>query len=80
MHDLAVHPRTHGQGVGRRLAQALFGTARGLGLVHGALVAVLDARPFWENLGFAAAAPGQGTTALASYPGQALYMVRRIDA
>ena len=77
---LAVHPRTHGQGIGRRLAQALFGTARGLGLVHGALVAVLDARPFWENLGFAAATPGRGVAALATYPGNAVYMCRQIDA
>jgi GNAT superfamily N-acetyltransferase len=80
VHDLAVHPRAHGQGVGRRLAQALFGTARGLGLAHGALVAVLDARPSWENLGFATAAPGQGAAALATYPGNAVYMCRQINA
>ena len=80
VHDLAVHPRAHGQGVGRRLAQALFGTARGFGLAHGALVAVLDARPFWENLGFAAATPGRGVAALATYPGNAVYMCRQIDA
>lgn len=80
VHDLAVHPRAHGQGLGRRLAQALFGAARGLGLVHGALVAVLDARPFWEKLGFVATAPGQGGAALATYPGQAVYMYRRVNA
>jgi predicted N-acetyltransferase YhbS len=80
MHDLAVHPRAHGQGLGRQLAQALFGAARRQGLRHGALVAVLDARAFWENLGFAAAAPGQGSAALASYPGEAVYMTRLIDA
>jgi GNAT superfamily N-acetyltransferase len=80
VHDLAVHPRAHGQGLGRRLAQALFGAARSLGLVHGALVAVLDARPFWEKLGFAAAAPGEGGAGLATYPGQAVYMCRRVGA
>lgn len=79
VHDLAVHPRAHGRGLGRRLAQTLFDAARGLGLAHGALVAVLDARAFWENLGFSETAPGQGAPALASYPGEALYMCRRID-
>jgi predicted N-acetyltransferase YhbS len=79
LHDLAVHPRANGEGLGRRLAQSLFGAARGLGLSHGALVAVLDARAFWERLGFSETAPGQGAAALASYPGGALYMCRRID-
>jgi predicted N-acetyltransferase YhbS len=79
VHDLAVHPRAHGQGLGRRLAQTLFDTARGLGLAHGALVAVLDAHAFWKNLGFSETSPGQGAAALASYPGEALYMCRRID-
>ncbi len=80
VHDLAVHPRAHGQGHGRQLAQVLFEAARALGLRHAALVAVMDARPFWEALGFAAADPGQGAAALATYPGDALYMCRRLDA
>lgn len=80
LHDLAVHPRAHGRGLGRRLAQALFEAAGALGLRHAALVAVMDARPFWEGLGFADADPGQGAAALATYPGDALYMCRRIDA
>jgi ribosomal protein S18 acetylase RimI-like enzyme len=60
VHDLAVHPRAHGQGLGRRLA-------------------LLDASAFWERLGFAGAAPGQGGDALASYPAGALYMTRFLD-
>jgi GNAT superfamily N-acetyltransferase len=80
VHDLAVHPRAHGRGLGRRLARSLFDTGRGQGLRHGALVAVLDARPFWESLGFAIATAfgraGQGGEALASYPGEAVYMSR----
>jgi ribosomal protein S18 acetylase RimI-like enzyme len=80
VHDLAVHPRTHGQGLGRALARALFDRARGDGLRHGALVAVLDACAFWEGLGFAAAAPEQGGAALASYPGGAVYMRRLLNA
>ena len=59
--------------------QALFEAARSRGLHQAALVAVMDARPFWEALGFAAADPGQGAAALATYPGDALYMWRRID-
>src|SRR5689334_22469791 len=31
VHDLAVHPRAHGRGVGRRLAKALMDDARGRG-------------------------------------------------
>jgi GNAT superfamily N-acetyltransferase len=80
VHDLAVHPRAHGLGLGRLLARALFDAAGVRGLRHGALVAVLDARPFWERLGFVAAPPGQGGQALASYPGGAVYMTRRLDA
>jgi GNAT superfamily N-acetyltransferase len=79
IHDLAVHPRANGRGFGRRLAAALFEHARGQGLRHGALVAVLDARPFWEGLGFAPAVAEEGGI-LASYPGQALYMRRLLDA
>jgi predicted N-acetyltransferase YhbS len=80
VHDLAVHPRAHGHGLGRRLAQTLFDGARRQGLRHGALVAVLAAGTFWERLGFAGAAPGQGSEALASYPGGAHYMTRLLDA
>jgi GNAT superfamily N-acetyltransferase len=80
VHDLAVHPRAHGRGQGKQLAQALFDAAGRLGLRHTALVAVMDARRFWETLGFAGADPGQGAAVLASYPGDALYMVRRLDA
>lgn len=84
VHDLAVHPRVHGMGLGRRLARSLFDTGRGQGLRHGALVAVLDARPFWESLGFAPATglcrAWQGGEALASYPGEALYMSRHLGA
>ena len=80
IHDLAVHPRAHGRGLGRRLAAALCDEARRRGLRHGALVAVLDARPFWEGLGFAAAEAGEGGDVLASYPGTAVYMSCLINA
>jgi GNAT superfamily N-acetyltransferase len=80
IHDLAVDPRVHGRGLGRRLAQALLDGARGRGLRHAALVAVLDARPFWESLGFAITDPGEGSGILASYPGTAVYMSRLLNA
>jgi ribosomal protein S18 acetylase RimI-like enzyme len=80
VHDLAVRPRAHGRGLGRRLARRLLGAGRAQGLRHGALVAVLDARPFWESLGFSTVpeipGAGQGGEALASYPGEAVYMSR----
>jgi GNAT superfamily N-acetyltransferase len=84
VHDLAVHPRAHGQGLGRWLARRLFDAGRAQGLRHGALVAVLDARPFWESIGFTFASniarAGQGGEALASYPGEAVYMSRLLGA
>jgi predicted N-acetyltransferase YhbS len=79
VHDLAVTPRANGRGLGRRMAQALFAIARGAGLRHAALVAVLDARPFRENLGFTLAEAGKGREALTSYPDGALYMGRPLD-
>ncbi|MFS2079641.1 hypothetical protein ACCD04_05410 [Telluria sp. Tellsp131] len=68
--------RAAGQGVARRLVDAMLARAGGLG--HSALVSVQDSRRFWENLGYAAAA-GDGA-ALATYPADALYMVRRLSA
>lgn len=76
LHDLAVAPRAAGQGVARRLVDAML--ARAGRLRHSALVSVQDSRRFWENLGYAAAA-GDGA-ALATYPAGALYMARRLSA
>lgn len=66
IHDLAVHPRAHQRGVGRLLARSLLGAASSEGLRHGALVAMPQARPFWERLGFAATDAGEGRAVLAS--------------
>jgi ribosomal protein S18 acetylase RimI-like enzyme len=80
IHDLAVAPRAHGRGLARRLATELAALGLARGLPHAALVAVQDSRRFWEGLGFAAQPPGPaGSAALASYPGGALYMMRRLD-
>jgi predicted N-acetyltransferase YhbS len=76
LHDLAVAPRAAGQGVARRLVAALL--ARAGGLRHSALVSVQDSRPFWESMGYAAAAGD--ASALATYPTDAQYMTKRMSA
>jgi ribosomal protein S18 acetylase RimI-like enzyme len=77
IHDLAVAPHALGRGLARGLANELAALGLARGLPHAALVAVQDARRFWEGLGFAAHPPGpMAAEALASYPGGALYMAR----
>jgi predicted N-acetyltransferase YhbS len=76
LHDLAVAPRAAGQGVARRLVDAVL--ARAAGLRHSALVSVQDSRRFWESLGYAAAAGDPA--ALATYPHDALYMTLPLSA
>lgn len=80
LHDLAVAPRALGRGLARRLAQQLLDAAAGEGLRHAALVSVQDTRRFWEGLGFEADAGRAPCAALATYPGDALYMTRRLAA
>jgi predicted N-acetyltransferase YhbS len=76
LHDLAVAPRAAGQGVARRLVDAML--ARAGGLRHSALVSVQDSRRFWESLGYMPAAGD--AAALATYPADALYMSKRLSA
>ncbi|KGF81792.1 hypothetical protein IA69_11090 [Massilia sp. JS1662] len=76
LHDLAVAPRAAGQGVARRLVEAML--VRAGGLRHSALVSVQDTRRFWESLGYLPAAGDPA--ALATYPDDALYMARRLSA
>ena len=76
LHDLAVSPRAAGQGVARRLVDAML--ARAGGLRHSALVSVQDSRRFWESLGYV---PTAGDlAALATYPAGALYMAKQLSA
>jgi ribosomal protein S18 acetylase RimI-like enzyme len=73
IHDLAVAPHALGRGLARGLANELAALGLARGLPHAALVAVQDARRFWEGLGFAAHPAGpMAAEALASYPGDAL--------
>ncbi len=76
LHDLAVAPRAAGQGVARRLVDAML--ARAGGLRHSALVSVQKSRRFWESLGYTRAGGDPG--ALATYPAGALYMTKRLSA
>ncbi|MCC2973843.1 GNAT family N-acetyltransferase [Massilia sp. IC2-476] len=73
LHDLAVAPRVHGRGLARRLVAYLL--ARAQGLSASALVSVQDTAGFWTTLGYRPA-NSACADALATYPGQARYMVR----
>jgi GNAT superfamily N-acetyltransferase len=76
LHDLALHPVARGQGWSRPIVERLAGEARAAGWPALALVAVNDAAPFWERLGFRIVeAPGMAAK-LASYGLDARYMVR----
>jgi GNAT superfamily N-acetyltransferase len=76
LHDLAVAPRAAGQGVARALVARLHDEAAARGLPHAALVSVQDSLAFWASLGYAPAAGD--AFALATYPGAAQYMTKRL--
>jgi GNAT superfamily N-acetyltransferase len=76
LHDLAVAPRAAGQGLARALVARLHANAAVRGLRHAALVSVQDSLGFWESLGYAPAAGDEA--ALATYPGAAHYLTKRL--
>lgn len=80
LHDLAVAPAAGGRGLGARLVACALAAARRHGWQHAALVCVQDAYAFWQRQGFSAAATlaPAAQAALASYPGPARYMTRRL--
>jgi GNAT superfamily N-acetyltransferase len=76
LHDLALNPDARGGGWSRPIVERLAGEAKAAGWPALALVAVNDAAPFWERLGFEVVdAPGMAAK-LASYGPDARYMVR----
>lgn len=79
LHDLAVARRFAGTGVGRSLLHAAFEAATRRRLSGLALVSVQGSRRYWESAGFAISAglSSAQQAALASYPGESCYMVRR---
>jgi GNAT superfamily N-acetyltransferase len=80
IHDLAVPPGAAGRGLARKLVAGLVDRALARGLAHAALVSVQDSHAFWERLGFAVTHKHSqdALAALATYPGCALYMTRRL--
>jgi ribosomal protein S18 acetylase RimI-like enzyme len=80
LHDLAVSPAALGKGLGKALVARLFEHARSRRLAHTALVSVQDSQAFWMALGYRpAGSPDEAArAALATYPGSATYMTRRL--
>ena len=78
LHDLALHPDLQGRGHAMAIVEQLARQVRAEGWTAIALVAVNRAGPFWERLGFAAAADDAIAQTLASYGAEADYRVRRL--
>lgn len=76
LHDLALHPDARGGGWARPIVERLAGEAKAAGWPALALVAVNDAAPFWERLGFEPVEAPEMAAKLASYGPDARYMVR----
>ena len=81
LHDLAVAPRAHGHGLARRLVAHSLAQAREQGVAASSLVSVQDTAGFWASLGYRPAdvASPHASAALATYPGAARYMTRKLD-
>ncbi|MNH55865.1 Acetyltransferase (GNAT) family protein [compost metagenome] len=78
LHDLAVHPKTRGGGHTRAIVERLAEQARAAGWREIALVAVNAATAFWERHGFVVQNPPGMAEKLASYGGDARYMIRTL--
>jgi len=80
LHDLAVHPDASGLGLGPRLVRHAWAYAAGAGWLHSTLVSVQSSVGFWERQGYAPAQPANAgqQARLATYPGDSVYMSRRL--
>lgn len=80
LHDLAVSQRVAGQGVGTQLVRFALGAGRERGLLASSLVSIQDSVAFWQRHGYAASLQleEQQQRHLATYPGNACYLVRRL--
>lgn len=76
VHDLAVHPNWHGQGIAQQLMASVRDRARKLALNHMALVAVQGAQSFWQRQGFEVVqdTPAELQHKLSGYGDDAVYM------
>lgn len=81
VHDLALHPRAQGQGLGSALWRQAQACAQAAGLPAMSLVAVQGSTGFWARQGFEAVdvgvLPGLAEK-LAGYGGEAVFMWRGI--
>lgn len=78
IHDKSVLPTHRGLGAGKLLMAAAVGHAAEHGFTTLALVAVQNARPYWERFGFEVVADGPGIEIVRkSYGADARYMVKR---
>ncbi len=80
LHDLAVHPDASGLGLGPRLVRHAWAHALHAGWRQSTLVSVQSSVGFWERQGYAATLPHgpQQQARLATYPGESVYMIRRL--
>lgn len=80
LHDLAIAPRAHGRGLARALVTQLLAQASAQGIAASSLVSVQDTARFWTSLGYGELRLDcpQARAALATYPGVARYMTRRL--
>ena len=81
IHDLAVHPQWHGQGVASVLMQYLENYAQQHSFKKIALVAVQGAQAFWQRLGFVTQSniSPQLAIKLAAYGANAVYMMKETN-
>ncbi|MEZ4460724.1 MAG: GNAT family N-acetyltransferase [bacterium] len=74
LHDLVVHPDSHGQGIARALVDAVVQHAMDAAFDEITLVAVMDAQSFWQKMGFQTVRSVQG------YDDHAVFMRRVLRA
>ena len=80
LHDLAVTPTWRGRGIADQLIAAAHAFASSQSLSFIALVALENARTYWERHAFATSevASAQQAARLASYPGNCHYVVYQL--
>ncbi|MDO4794384.1 MAG: GNAT family N-acetyltransferase [Brachymonas sp.] len=75
VHDIAVDPRHHGQGLAGRLLQQVLQQGRAYGWQQAVLVAVQGAHRYWSRYGFAPVADGPDVS---SFGADAVWMQRAL--
>lgn len=80
LHDLAVHPRASGLGLGPQLVRHAWAHAAQAGWRHSTLVSVQSAVGFWERQGYGPVQPAdqEQQARLATYPGDSVFMMRQL--